>query len=244
MFTKFDIDFKTNIYDELSKSIEFENITNGRTGAVLVDCKNELIPLVRTTTCYNKPAQKFLPIHYDIIENIKKVTNDKNLEFNNALIEVYNSKYCTMGYHTDQSLDLADDSYICLFSCYDNVSPAIKRKLVIKEKANNKCSEIVLEHNSIVLFSVATNRKFLHKIILEKATNDHWLGITFRLSKTFIKFIDNIPYFYPSKINLKLATDNEKKVFSKCKGQENSQEDYQYPEINYSISSSDLMIVK
>ena len=68
MFTKFTIDTETNLFEELSKSITFEDITNGRQGATLVDYKDDLIPLVRTTTNYNNPAQKFLPIHYDIIE--------------------------------------------------------------------------------------------------------------------------------------------------------------------------------
>src|SRR5579863_5668420 len=111
MFEKYFLDYKTNIFDELARSIEYEDITKGRKGAILVDCKNDLIPLVRTTTNYKKPAQRFLRIHYDIIEQIKKVTNNNKLEFNNAMIEIYDSKYCTMGFHSDQATDLAEDSY-------------------------------------------------------------------------------------------------------------------------------------
>ena len=53
-------------------------------------------------------------IHYDIIENIKKISGI-DVKLNNALIEIYGSKYCTMGYHSDQSLDLDEKSYICIF---------------------------------------------------------------------------------------------------------------------------------
>ncbi len=189
MFTKFIIDFGINKFDDLSKSINLENIIGGRKGAVLVDCKNDLIPIVRTTTAYNKPVQRFLPIHCEIIKNIKKT---HNLEFNNALIEIYGSSYRKMGYHSDQSLDLVNDSYICLFSHYNDPSTIGKRKLVIKEKVSGATSEIILDHNSAVLFSVSTNSKWMHKIILDKQTDNLWLGITFRLSKTFIKFVDGL----------------------------------------------------
>ena len=261
MFTQFVVDFETNKFDELSKSVQFDTKENksGRKCVTLVDDKNSLIPIVRTTTIYNKAAQRFVPIHYDIIENIKKVSNNHNLQFNNAMLEIYNSNYRHMKYHSDQSLDLANDSYICLFSCYDSASPSHKRKLKIKEKQIIEkkiiTSEIILEHNSVVLFSVDTNSKWLHKIGLENTkSNDQpfadksqpfadkgqWLGITFRLSKTFIKFIDNVPYLN-TKI-LKMANEEEKKELMKCKSLENCNVGYKYPEINYSISPSDLLV--
>ena len=88
MFIKHMLDYKTNLYDELSKTTEFEDICKGRVGAVLVGPVDGLIPIVRTTTLYKKPAQQFLPIHYDIIQKIKS-TLDYPVEFNNALIEFF-----------------------------------------------------------------------------------------------------------------------------------------------------------
>ena len=245
MFTKHIIECKTNIFEELENSVEFEDVNNVRKGAVLVDCKDNLVPIVRTTTVYNKPAQKFLSIHYDIIENIKTVTKCDQLKFNNALIEVYNSNYRSMGYHSDQSLDLDDNSYICLFSCYDNPSNGNDiRKLKIKEKHTKNCSEILLEQNSIVLFSLSTNGKYLHKIVLETNTSSNkWLGITFRLSKTFIQFMDEIPYFYSSNKKLLLANEDEKKEFFRNRGKENSTIAYKYPTMDYTISISDILSV-
>src|SRR5438874_10047517 len=95
MFNKFIIETESNLFDELATLTKFENIANGRKGAIIVDydSKNDLIPLSRSTTVYIDPVQQFLPIHYDIIRNIKHITKNNNLEFNNALIEIYDSEY-------------------------------------------------------------------------------------------------------------------------------------------------------
>ena len=243
MFNKFTLDYQKNIFEELSTSIIFEDIVTGRKGTNIVDYKNDLIPIVRTTTSYNKPAQKFLPIHYDIIENIKKVSNIKDLELNNALIEIYDNQYRTMGFHSDQALDLTENSYICIFSCYDNNSSL--RKLKIKEKSTKKESEIVLDHNSVIIFSTETNKKYLHKIILDTNKSQNlWLGITFRLSKTFIQFINEIPYFYKSNKILRLANQDEIIKFRKLKGDENANTEHNYSDIDYTLSASDILFIK
>ena len=259
MFCKYKLDLDFNPFIELSNSIEFENIAKGRKGATLVDCKlidNEvnLIPIVRTTTSYNNVARKFLLIHHQIVDSIKRAINNDidnidnidNVQFNNAMIEIYDSTYRTMRYHTDQALDLANDSYICIFSCYTDSSNVDVRKLEIKNKVSGLCSEILLEHNSIVLFSVTENSKHVHRIVLDGVhmKDKKWLGITFRLSKTFIKFIDNLPYFYPSNVMLNLANDDEKQEFMKYKGRENLNCEYVYPDITYTISHSDLIPLK
>jgi hypothetical protein len=249
MFHKYQLDLIDNLFNELSKTTNFENITNGRNGAVLVN-NNNIIPIVRTTTKYNNPAQLFSPIHYNIIDKIKTTTNKLNLDFNNALIEIYNNDYKSMGEHSDQALDLADNSYICLFSCYNNHLATNIRTLKIKQKNTNITTDIKLDHNSIVLFSLDTNSKYLHKIVLDEnhINNDEWLGITFRLSKTFIKFINEIPYIYyinNNNINyiniLTLATPDEIKQFYKHRSDENKSVGFVWPEINYTISISDII---
>ena len=247
IFNKYIINFNKNLFDELTSSIKYEDITKGRQGAVLIDYKDEqLIPLVRTTTKYNNPLQKFNDIHYHIIEQIKSVTRIKNLEFNNALIEIYDNSYCTMGAHSDQALDLEDDSYICLYSCYENADTHNLRKLKINNKFDsNNISEIILEHNSIVIFSLNCNSKHLHKIVLDSIkSSDRWCGITFRLSKTFIKFINEIPYFVSNNKILHMANEIEKKEFYKYRKIENNSIEYKYPSIDYTISPSDLIFIE
>jgi hypothetical protein len=148
-----------------------------------------------------------------------------------------------MGYHSDQALDLKPDSYICLFSCYENqvVSSDI-RKLKIKKKGpNNKEECINLDNNSIVLFSLNTNSNYLHKIILDTKSSNKWLGITFRLSKTFIHFINEIPYFHQSENILKMANKMEEKQYYSCRSKENMNKEYEYPNIDYTISIGDTI---
>ncbi len=178
MFLKIILNFDYNLFDILKNSIKFENLSNGRFSSVLVDCSNNLIPTVRTTTKYDNSVQKFQSIHYNIINKVKEFNN--NVYFNNALIEIYDNNYRSMKYHSDQSLDLEDDSYIGIFSCYSDHNTNNLRKLIVKNKINNIKVEYTLEHNSFILFSNKTNKQYLHKIILDKFNNfdnTKWLGI-------------------------------------------------------------------
>lgn len=245
MFTKISLDCSPNSFNDLFHQTDFEDITVGRKGAVLTDVKNDIIPILRTTTKYIKPAQKFKQIHYDIMKKIREKSNVKNIWFNNALIEMYDKRYVTMGFHTDQALDLAEDSYIAIYSCYENPLTTNYRKLIIKNKLTNELSEIDMEQNSVILFNSQTNQKYLHKIILENVNdNNRWVGITFRLSKTFIQHVDNIPYFHKTDKVLRLASDEEIKNFYRLRGEENKSSGFKYPEINYTISGSDMLPIK
>lgn len=165
-----------------------------------MDNRNELIPIVRTTSPYTSPAQSFKEIHCEIINKIKEII--PNIELNNAMIEIYNCEYKTMKYHSDQSLDLAEDSYICIFSCYSNPESKSLRKLKIKEKGSDVESEIILKHNSVVIFSTELNNKVL-----------------------------------------RIANPEEKREFMKMKGMENQLTDFTYPDIDFTVSPSDLMKV-
>ena len=253
-FHKFIMHDPLNLFDQLHTSSQFENITTGRYGATLVDYRDSLVPIVRTTTNYKNPSQQFLPIHHDIIDKIKKHM-DNGIQFNNALIEVYDQRYFTMVYHSDQALDLDENSYICLFSCYSNPLTKNIRKLTIKSKCSNTNFDIVLDHNSFVLFSVRDNRQYLHKIVLDVPNNkksgefdvsDLWLGITFRQSKTLIYFNNEIPYFKKNDKQLSFATNEQKKQFYKYRSIENTSSDQSldevYPDdIHYTISAGDLI---
>lgn len=257
MFIKYTVNYSDNIFNQLSECSSFEYLAKGRQGAVLVDSKEGLVPIVRTTTSYQNPAQQFLPIHYDILDNIKRATYSetsiRDLHFNNALVEIYDSQYCSMKFHSDQSLDLADNSFICVFSCYDNPNTPDVRKLKIRNKIIQeysgipdslgiKDSEISLDHNTFVLFSLETNYKHLHKIVLEKNTsNSKWLGITFRLSKTYIRFENQIPIMHPSSQILRIASQDQFQQFIKKRGEENRSLQFIYPFFDYTLSPSDRL---
>merc|ERR1712070_686 len=112
---------------------------------------------------------------------------------------MYTNEYTKMGFHSDQDVDLEHGSFIAVFSCYkwpELASPP--RKLVVesKEPGGGKF-EIPLTHNSVVVWSTETNRRFQHKIVLDTAVKppeNQWLGITFRTSKTFVQFRDGLAY--------------------------------------------------
>lgn len=244
MFKIYQLSFERNPYKTLVDCINYEKITNDRYGTVIVKEKDGKIPLVRTTTKYKNPAQLFKPIHFEIIKKIQNETG-LNIEFNNGLCEIYGQGYRKMGEHSDQALDLDKDSYICLFSCYNEPNHEI-RTLKVREKCGDKKYSFNMDQYSVILFSVKENAKHIHKIILDKIsskTNIKWVGITFRCSKCYINYKDGIPYM-PNGSKLKLACGEEKKKFYKLRGKENKEILYDYPECNYTISSSDLMEVK
>jgi len=242
-FQKFFIQTPPEIFQRLCAQTDFEDITRGRLGAILVELTdNDLIPIVRTTSKYTKPAECFSEVHYEIIQKIQEKFPD--IKFNNAMIEIYDCTYRKMGFHTDQSLDLADDSYICLFSCYEKGSDDL-RKLHIKSKRTSEITEVLLEENSCVIFSTLENSLKQHKIILDsmRPSLNRWLGITFRLSKTFVQFIHGEAYLQFSNKLLKIATQEQQVEFYKMKSQENRHNGrFVYPNIDYTLSISDTML--
>ncbi|QIL42075.1 hypothetical protein G7074_24090 [Pedobacter sp. HDW13] len=256
-FQKITLSFDINLYEKLITSVDFECVAKGRIGNHLVKIEEKGVPIVRTTTAYHIAAQNFSSIHDFIIEHINFAIKDSELnnlppvDFNNALIEVYDFNYSKMNYHSDQGLDLDANSYIGLFSCYKNpeeLSDNQLRKLIVKEKGSDEELEIPLTHNSLILFSVETNSKFLHKIILDRMfhqktlqSDNKWLGITFRKSKTFIQFEDNLPYFANGQL-LESASEEQKAEFFKLRGQENRLINFDYPELTYTLSIADRLM--
>jgi hypothetical protein len=234
-----------NLFEELLASVRFEDVGKGRQGAVLVKIgETGSIPIVRTTTRYNVPAQCFQLLHEQLAQQIQK-SAALLVGFNNALIENYTNAYTTMGSHSDQALDLADESFIAIFSCYKQPEIANSpRKLLVESKVTGDDRiEIPLIHNSVVLFSIDTNQRLKHKIVLDKSAEtpeNQWLGITFRTSKTFVRFHDKYAYFLDD-TRLTLANDEQRREFYHLRSRENTEVDFTYPRITYTISESDMM---
>ena len=156
-----------------------------------------------------------------------------------------------MKYHSDQSLDLKSDSCIALFSCYENPETLTEqhiRKLKVRDKETLKEFEISLTHNSVVLFSLSTNKIYQHKIVLEQAkglkpddSDNRWLGMTFRQSETFIQFKDGQPCLANGEV-LTLANDDQAREFYSLRSKENKGMNFIYPELDYTLSPADIMI--
>lgn len=234
-----------DLFEELLASVRFEDVADGRRGAVLVKSdEDRRIPIVRTTTRYSAPAQRFQPAHERLAQQIQAIAS-LPVGFNNALIESYTNAYATMGGHSDQALDLADDSFIAVFSCYRRPEPAKpSRKLLVDSKGpGGGRLEISLTHNGVVVFSVDTNRRFKHRIVLDtsaRTPENQWLGITFRTSKTFVRLQGEQAYL-PDGTRLMLANDEQRRELYRLRHRENHETDFAYPRVTYTISESDMM---
>ncbi len=233
-----------NLFAELSASTRWEDVGKGRRGATLTKVdESGGVPLVRTTTRYGNPAQLFRPVHERLAHRIHEHAA-LSVGFNNALIENYTNAYATMGSHSDQALDLADGSVIAVFSCYRHPDAGPPRKLIFESKeTDGETFDIPLGHNSVVVFSVDTNRRLRHKIVLEtprEAADNLWLGVTFRTSKTMVRFHDGHAYLSPD-ARLVLADEQQRQEFYRLRRRENHETDFVYPPLTYTISESDLM---
>lgn len=226
-------------FEELRASVAFEDVAKGRRAAVLVKVDAGGVPIVRTTTPYRAPAQPFRDVHDRLAEQAR---GHASRAFNNALVEHYTNAYASMKRHSDQALDLADESSIAVYSCYrDPRSPS--RRLIVTPKESGAGFEIVLAHGSVVAFSLDTNRRFTHAIALgPDAPDNEWLGITFRTSRTFVRFVDGHPRL-PDGERLTLASDEQRREFFQLRRRENDETGFPYPPISYTISESDLIAV-
>ncbi|WP_406347317.1 hypothetical protein [Streptomyces sp. NBC_00648] len=233
-----------NLFSELSASARWEDVGKGRRGAVLAKIDEAGgVPLVRTTTRYSSPAQRFWAVHGWLAQQIQERAA-LSVGFNNALIESYTNAYTTMGSHSDQALDLANESFIAIFSCYEHPEASPPRKLIFESKGSGgEKFEIPLVHNSVVAFSVGSNRRLRHKIVLDAPVQEdnQWLGVTFRTSKTFVRFRDGHVYL-PQGGRLMSADDEQRREFYQLRRRENNETDFIYPLLTYTISESDLML--
>lgn len=213
------------------------------------------IPIVRTTTKYQSPAQCFLPVHTRLADQIRTIAS-LPMTLNNALVECYSNEYATMGMHSDQALDLQEGSFIAVYSCYKHPELTTRnapRKLVVQSKyPGGGTFEVPMTHNSVIVFSLDSNRRFKHKIVLERGRGyppeNEWFGMTLRTSKTFVQARGknnngcgkNVCFRDGTKLTL--VTADERKEFYKCRGRENRETDFKYPRLTYTISGSDLML--
>ncbi|WP_030274981.1 hypothetical protein [Streptomyces sp. NRRL B-24484] len=231
-------------FAELSASVHLEDVGKGRRGAVLTRTDGaDGVPVVRTTTRYGSPAQRFRAVHERLAERIRERAA-LPVGFNNALVERYTDAYRTMGSHCDQALDLADGSYIAVFSCYLHPAAGPSRKLIFESKEPGVDGfEIPLVHNGVVAFSVDTNRRLRHRIVLDTTvppSDNAWLGVTFRTSKTVVRFHDGRAHL-PDGAPLVPADDEQSREFYRLRRRENHETDFTYPPLPYTVSESDLM---
>lgn len=239
-----------NIFGELLSSARLDDVCRGRRGTVLVKGDSSRgTPVVRTTTRYSTPAQCFKPIHSQLADMIQRHAS-LPFDLNNAMIEHYTNQYASMKSHSDHALDLQDQSHVAVFSCYKYPDLALihPRVLIVQPKGgtDDQSFTVPLLHNSVVVFSLSTNQKNVHKIVLDKTQNandgNEWLGITFRTSKTYIKYAQDGSAWFEDNTPLFLVSDKRTcNEFFFMRKSENNEIDFVYPPLTYTISPSDLL---
>lgn len=196
---------------------------------------------MRTTTQYGSPTQRFQAVHERLAQQIQERLTHP-VGFNNALVETYTNASTTMGSHSDQALDLADGSFIAVFSCYRHPDVRPLRKLIVESKdSDGERLEVPLVHNGAVAFCIAANRQLKHKIVLDSPVqaDNQWLGVTFRTSKTTVRYRDGHAYL-PSGAQLTSAAEEQRREFYQLRRRENHETDFTYPDLAYTVSAGDL----
>ena len=231
---------------ELLASVRWEEVREGRRGGILVNPAAERgVPIVRSTDRYQGAAQRFGAVHRRLARAVERRAG-LGTAFNNAMIEHYTNAYRKMGAHSDMALDLAEGSSIALVSLYRDpeVAERAPRTLVVTSKeVEGETFEIPLRHGSVVVWSLETNRRFRHKIVLSgQPPENDWVGVTLRTSGTFIRHAEGATF--EDGRPLAWVTDREDeraKTLYKLRGQENREVDFEWPRIDCTLSRHDTL---
>jgi hypothetical protein len=233
-------------FTRIGAEVEFEcSASAGREGAIVVAMPaTGAVPLVRSMTAYDSPAQVMGPALQHLTAIVAPMLGAAASAFNNVMVERYQSPYRTMGPHTDQALDLADASWICIFTCYNKPDTEDVRTLVCTDKATGDRADIPLRHNSCVAFSVEENRRMRHQIVARGKPDPHttWLGVTMRTSKRALVFADGRPYLHEG-VPLVLADESQRRAAFALRRRENLEREFEYAHnaVHFTVSPSDLM---
>lgn len=240
-------------FDDLQRGVAFEGVAKGRLGAVLLDVKprpadpTSNIPLVRSTTRYAQPHGVFLEPHAALAEAVRRHVVESP-PFNNALLELYDHRYRSMGLHTDLALDLAADSVICVVSCYSNPRATDLRAITVQDKVSGERRTIVLPHLSAFVFTTACNARMVHQITAPSPVADkdlQWLGVTLRVSSRSLCFNnEGVPCLAPGVPLMLAAPDSpEAAEFLRLRREENrTVAAMAYPaDFNVTLSASDIL---
>ena len=119
---------------------------------------------------------------------------------------------------------------------------APSRRLVVRSKDPDLAAfELPLCQGSVVAFTLDTNRQFTHAIALSAGARENdWLGITFRTSQTFVRFVEGHARL-ANGARLTIADEEQRRELFHLRRRENAETSFTYPPITYTISESDLI---
>ena len=148
-----------------------------------------------------------------------------------------------MDAHSEQALDIQAGSFIAVYTCYEHpdlASPPSRMLLVESKKRGGPRFEVPLLHNSAVVFSLDANSKYRHRIVLKTLglAKNRWLGLTFRTSKTHVRFRDGLAFLAAPQA---LGDDQQLQEFRKLKSRENQEIGFACPHLACTASPSDTL---
>ena len=168
------------------------------------DTDNDIVPIYRHPVDKHLTLNKWTPCIKLIKERIEQITGQK---INHALIQYYRDGNDFIGEHSDKTIDVVPNTYIMNVSLGASREMVLRKKLTDEElnlesKPERQSEKFNMEHNSLFLMSLETNKEWLHSIRQDKRPdniksknelyeNGERISITFRTIGTFINLKDN-----------------------------------------------------
>ena len=247
MFIQFDLETDVT-FDQINNSQKFPTLGKGRKGFIVYFPNSGKIPLIRSSTEYSSYESN--SVIETLLDNINKQTffqnsRDGNIDsiFNNLMIEKYDRRYKTMGWHSDCYVDLEKGSNIGILSFYSNPGRPNRILEFYNKTTGEPGPKILLKDKSMFLLTYQINLLYNHRIVASSDEDNEWIGVTLRKSKTYIKLEESIPkILIPNDEwkNLRLATFEDTKEFIKHKGRENINIEEQTANFDFVLFQSDL----
>lgn len=108
--------------------------------------------------------------------SIKEIIEQKfNLQFNSVLANLYRNESDSMGYHSDNEIELGKNPIIA------SLSLGAERKFNLKHKKNKSLHKMILSDGSLLIMSGDTQNHWHHSVPKQKKPTGERINLTFRL---------------------------------------------------------------
>ncbi|MBQ4832900.1 alpha-ketoglutarate-dependent dioxygenase AlkB [Pseudoalteromonas sp. MMG010] len=104
----------------------------------------------------------------------RRLENSLNRPFNSLLVNYYRDGNDTMGFHSDDEIELGPEP------CIACISLGAERAIKLKHKASNKVSNFKLQSGSLLLMHGYSQRDYQHAIAKQTALLHPRISLTFR----------------------------------------------------------------
>lgn len=107
----------------------------------------------------------------------KRLESHLNQPFNSLLVNYYRDGNDTMGWHSDDEIELGSQPTIVC------ISLGAERVLKLKEKSSNKITDLKLQSGSCLVMSGYSQRDYQHAVLKQTTLTHPRISLTFRYIK-------------------------------------------------------------